>query len=215
MLSFGRLGKAAAWTRCLPSTPPAAAAAAGSHAITAARSSAAAAAAAAAAARPRASLRHSPCLDGPSFAFRCFSVSSHSSSSSNSSNSSNNSSSSSSDVVRQFSSVDLERAASGSSPHKIQNLRAAALLHEEEVFGFFVKCIQLTMPKSKAQAEGEVKLVRSFLENFSGDNIRFALQGSFVSGDHQGQQTHSYRLAAAAAAAAADAGALGGGLTGP
>ncbi|KAL8455405.1 hypothetical protein Emag_000789 [Eimeria magna] len=134
MLPFGCLGRAAALTRCLPSTPLNAAAAAvvaavglsspagaGCHAITAA---AAGAAAAAAAARPPVSRRHLPCLGSPSFAFRCFSVSSHISSSSNSNNnhSSSSSSSSSSDVVRQFSSVDLKRAASGSSPHRIMNL---------------------------------------------------------------------------------------------
>ena len=43
------------------------------------------------------------------------------------------------------------------------------------------------------QAEGELKVLRSFFENFSGDGVRFAFHGSFVSGDHQGQQTQSYR----------------------
>ncbi|OEH75695.1 aldehyde dehydrogenase family protein [Cyclospora cayetanensis] len=93
--------------------------------------------------------------------------------------------------------------------------RAAALLHDQEVFSFFVSCIQMTMPKSKAQekwsswtvtgplsclcrsvssqAEGEMRVLRAFFENFSGDNVRFCFRGSFVSGDHQGQQSQSYR----------------------
>ncbi|CDJ43534.1 aldehyde dehydrogenase, putative, partial [Eimeria tenella] len=70
---------------------------------------------------------------------------------------------------------------------------AAAALQQQQVFSFFTKCIQLTMPKSQQQAEGEVKVLRSFFENFSGDNVRFALKGHFVAGDREGQQTQSYR----------------------
>eukprot|EP00922_Rhytidocystis_sp_ex-Travisia-forbesii_P010666 GHVS01015624.1.p1 GENE.GHVS01015624.1~~GHVS01015624.1.p1 ORF type:complete len:564 (-),score=64.88 GHVS01015624.1:327-2018(-) len=71
--------------------------------------------------------------------------------------------------------------------------KAAEGLHKPEVHEFFTKCIQRTMPKSHAQAAGEVSIIRGFCENFSGDSVRFLMRGFTVSGDHAGQQSHGYR----------------------
>jgi 1-pyrroline-5-carboxylate dehydrogenase len=51
--------------------------------------------------------------------------------------------------------------------------RVAALLHDPQVLNFFVELIQRVMPKSFIQARGEVLVVRKFLENFSGDQVKF------------------------------------------
>ena len=48
----------------------------------------------------------------------------------------------------------------------------AALLHDPQVLNFFVELIQRVMPKSFIQARGEVLVVRKFLENFSGDQVK-------------------------------------------
>lgn len=50
--------------------------------------------------------------------------------------------------------------------------RMAALLHDPQVLNFFVELIQRVMPKSFIQARGEVLVVRKFLENFSGDQVK-------------------------------------------
>lgn len=71
--------------------------------------------------------------------------------------------------------------------------KAAELLHKNEVFEFFVKCIQRTMPKSYVQAAGELNVVRSFCENFSGDSVRFLVRGFSVPGDQAGQITNGMR----------------------
>eukprot|EP00388_Colpodella_angusta_P008232 GDKJ01022657.1.p1 GENE.GDKJ01022657.1~~GDKJ01022657.1.p1 ORF type:complete len:545 (+),score=103.58 GDKJ01022657.1:25-1659(+) len=73
-------------------------------------------------------------------------------------------------------------------------LKAAACLHDPDVFDFFTKIVQRVMPKSDGQAAGEVKVVRDFLENFAGDNPRFTCRGFSVSGDHTGQMSHGYRF---------------------
>ncbi|MEM1009002.1 MAG: aldehyde dehydrogenase family protein, partial [Myxococcota bacterium] len=71
--------------------------------------------------------------------------------------------------------------------------RAAAALRDPEVHAFFVRCIQRVMPKSEVQASGEVTVVRLFLENFSGDQVRFLTRGFHHPGDHEGQQSQGYR----------------------
>ncbi|KAF8821001.1 aldehyde dehydrogenase (naD) family protein [Cardiosporidium cionae] len=71
--------------------------------------------------------------------------------------------------------------------------KAASYLNDTEIFDFFVKCIQRTMPKTTAQAAGEVKIIKKFCENFSGDSVRFLVRGFSVAGDHMGQQSHGYR----------------------
>ena len=52
--------------------------------------------------------------------------------------------------------------------------RAAAELRRPEVEAHFAHLIQRTSPKSYAQAAGETRVTRKFLENFSGDQVRGA-----------------------------------------
>ena len=49
------------------------------------------------------------------------------------------------------------------------------------------------MPKSHAQAAGEVKVTADFLNNFGGDNVRFLARSFGVPGDHYGQFSHGHR----------------------
>eukprot|EP00920_Eleutheroschizon_duboscqi_P001964 GHVT01005093.1.p2 GENE.GHVT01005093.1~~GHVT01005093.1.p2 ORF type:complete len:112 (+),score=3.45 GHVT01005093.1:696-1031(+) len=46
------------------------------------------------------------------------------------------------------------------------------------------------------QAAGEVTIIRTFCENFSGDSVRFLMRGFTVAGDHPGQQSQGYRCVA-------------------
>ena len=71
--------------------------------------------------------------------------------------------------------------------------KASELLSQEDVVAHFVKLIQRFVPKSDAQAFGEVKIVRAFLANFSGDNVRFLAQAIAYPGDHEGQHPTGYR----------------------
>ena len=71
--------------------------------------------------------------------------------------------------------------------------KVAEYLSKNEIFDYFARLIMRTVPKSRSQAEGEVKLVRNFLQNFSGDQVRFLARGFSVPGDHLGQETHGYR----------------------
>mmetsp|Transcript_33130 Transcript_33130/g.76345 ORF Transcript_33130/g.76345 Transcript_33130/m.76345 type:complete len:413 (-) Transcript_33130:62-1300(-) len=49
------------------------------------------------------------------------------------------------------------------------------------------------VPKSHAQAMGEVKITAAFLKNFAGDNVRFLARSFGVPGDHYGQMSLGYR----------------------
>ena len=71
--------------------------------------------------------------------------------------------------------------------------KAAALMAEQEVADFFAKLIQRVMPKSWAQCVGEVTVTRVFLENFSGDGVRFLARGFSNPGDRTGQESRGYR----------------------
>ena len=71
--------------------------------------------------------------------------------------------------------------------------RAARGLRTEEVADFFTRCIQRVMPKSYAQARGEVDVVATFFENFSGDQVRFLARGFSNPGNHLGQRSHGFR----------------------
>lgn len=71
--------------------------------------------------------------------------------------------------------------------------RAASAMREESVTDFFARMIQRTSPKSYAQAVGEVKVTRKFLENFGGDQVRFLARSFAVAGDHTGQQSSGHR----------------------
>ncbi|EKX47052.1 hypothetical protein GUITHDRAFT_94019 [Guillardia theta CCMP2712] len=73
------------------------------------------------------------------------------------------------------------------------SLKAANMLRDPEVERFFARLIQRVSPKSYAQARGEVVVTRKFLENFSGDQVRFLARSFSVPGDHTGQQSQGYR----------------------
>jgi 1-pyrroline-5-carboxylate dehydrogenase len=74
------------------------------------------------------------------------------------------------------------------------SFKAAAALRDPAVFDFFAKLVQRTSPKSDAQAAAEVRITRQFLDNFTGDNVRFLARGFSVPGDHNGQESHGYRF---------------------
>ena len=71
--------------------------------------------------------------------------------------------------------------------------KASALMAEPEVEDFFTKLIQRVMPKSWAQCKAEVTVTRVFLENFSGDGVRFLARGFSNPGDRTGQQSNGFR----------------------
>ena len=71
--------------------------------------------------------------------------------------------------------------------------RAAACLSQPDVEDFFVRLIQRVAPKSRAQAWGELDVTRTFLKNFSGDQVRFLARSFAVPGDHDGQTSRGYR----------------------
>ena len=71
--------------------------------------------------------------------------------------------------------------------------KTAEVLHDPEVFQYFVSLIQKAVPKSHAQAAACVRVTRTFFENFSGDNVRFAAEAFQIPGDHQGQASTGYR----------------------
>lgn len=73
------------------------------------------------------------------------------------------------------------------------SFKAAALLGQPEVEHFFARLIQRVSPKSYGQAQGEVVVTRKFLENFTGDNVRFLARSFGVPGDHDGQYTNGHR----------------------
>ena len=55
--------------------------------------------------------------------------------------------------------------------------KAAQILRDEEVETFFTLLIQRVMPKTYNQCLGEVRVTRTFLENFAGDGVRFLGRG--------------------------------------
>jgi len=70
---------------------------------------------------------------------------------------------------------------------------AGAELSKPEVAEFYADCIIKCVPKSKAQALGEVKVTAAFLNNFGGDQVRFLARDFGVPGDHDGQHSIGYR----------------------
>ncbi|KAL2515971.1 Delta-1-pyrroline-5-carboxylate dehydrogenase 12A1 [Forsythia ovata] len=71
--------------------------------------------------------------------------------------------------------------------------KAGHQLSLPEVSDFFTKLIQRVAPKSYQQALGEVYVTQKFLENFSGDQVRFLARSFAVPGNHLGQQSHGFR----------------------
>ncbi|MCX6736443.1 MAG: aldehyde dehydrogenase family protein [Candidatus Parcubacteria bacterium] len=73
------------------------------------------------------------------------------------------------------------------------SFKAAMALEDSAVEGYFTRLIQSVMPKSYAQARGEVVVTKQFLKNFSGDQVRFLATGKTTPGDHFGQQPQDYQ----------------------
>lgn len=71
--------------------------------------------------------------------------------------------------------------------------RAAEMLRAEDTRDYFTRLIQRVMPKSWPQCASEVTVTRVYLENFSGDSVRFLSRGFSTPGDYQGQETRGYR----------------------
>ncbi|KAL9243217.1 hypothetical protein vseg_017130 [Gypsophila vaccaria] len=71
--------------------------------------------------------------------------------------------------------------------------KAAHMLSQPKVSEFFARLIQRVSPKSYQQAHGEVYVTQKFLENFSGDQVRFLARSFAVPGNHLGQQSHGFR----------------------
>ncbi|XP_062116450.1 probable aldehyde dehydrogenase [Humulus lupulus] len=71
--------------------------------------------------------------------------------------------------------------------------KAAHMLSLPKVSDFFTRLIQRVSPKSYQQAFGEVYVTQKFLENFSGDQVRFLAKSFGVPGNHLGQQSHGFR----------------------
>jgi 1-pyrroline-5-carboxylate dehydrogenase len=72
-------------------------------------------------------------------------------------------------------------------------LQAANTLMQPDVAEFFADAIMACVPKSKAQALGEVKVTAAFLANFAGDNVRRLAKSFGVPGDHPGQYSVGHR----------------------
>jgi 1-pyrroline-5-carboxylate dehydrogenase len=71
--------------------------------------------------------------------------------------------------------------------------KAGHALMEPDVAEYFTKAIMSCVPKSHAQAAGEVRISAQFLNNFGGDNVRQLARSFGVPGDHYGQMSVGYR----------------------
>ncbi len=66
-------------------------------------------------------------------------------------------------------------------------------MSQPDVAEFFAQSIMKCVPKSHAQALGEVKVTAAFLNNFAGDNVRRLAKSFGVPGDHYGQVSVGHR----------------------
>ncbi|CAI0549327.1 unnamed protein product [Linum tenue] len=71
--------------------------------------------------------------------------------------------------------------------------KAGHMLSLPKVSDFFARLIQRVSPKSYQQALGEVQVTQKFLENFSGDQVRFLARSFGVPGNHLGQLSTGFR----------------------
>ena len=71
--------------------------------------------------------------------------------------------------------------------------RLADFLRSDEGENYFTRLIQRVMPKDTEQCRGEVTVSATFLENFSGDQVRFLAKGQTTPGDHMGEEAIDYR----------------------
>ena len=74
------------------------------------------------------------------------------------------------------------------------SVRAAAALRDPKINHHFSRLVQRTSPKSWVEASGEVNVCAAFLENFSGDNVRYLARGFSVPGNHVGQRSNGHRF---------------------
>jgi len=70
---------------------------------------------------------------------------------------------------------------------------AAMEMRKPEVANFFAELLQRVVPKHEAQAMGEITCVRKWLDGYAGDGVRRLAQSTAQPGDHEGQETKSYR----------------------
>jgi 1-pyrroline-5-carboxylate dehydrogenase len=71
--------------------------------------------------------------------------------------------------------------------------KAADFLRSAEGEKYFTRLIQRVMPKDTAQCRGEVTTSAAFLDDFSGDQVRFLAKGQTTPGNHLGQEAIDYR----------------------
>jgi 1-pyrroline-5-carboxylate dehydrogenase len=71
---------------------------------------------------------------------------------------------------------------------------AAAAMRDPVINDYFIRLVQRTSPKSYKQAAAEVNISAAFLDNFSGDNVRYLARSFGVPGDHDGQTSNGHRF---------------------
>ena len=71
--------------------------------------------------------------------------------------------------------------------------KAADFLRSTEGETYFTRLIQRVMPKDTAQCRGEVTTACAFLDDFSGDQVRFLAKGQTTPGNRVGQEAIDYR----------------------
>ena len=71
--------------------------------------------------------------------------------------------------------------------------RLADFLRSSEGESYLTRLIQRVMPKDTEQCCNEVSVTATFLENFSGDQVRFLAKGQTTPGNHLGQEAIDYR----------------------
>ncbi|GAX24416.1 1-pyrroline-5-carboxylate dehydrogenase [Fistulifera solaris] len=71
--------------------------------------------------------------------------------------------------------------------------KAGHALMDPDIAEYFARTIMSCVPKSHAQALGEVRVSAQFLNNFGGDNVRQLARSFGVPGDHYGQMTVGHR----------------------
>jgi 1-pyrroline-5-carboxylate dehydrogenase len=76
---------------------------------------------------------------------------------------------------------------------KLSN-RAAEVMRDPVINDYFIRLVMRTSPKSYKQAAAEVNISAAFLDNFSGDNVRYLARSFGVSGDHDGQTSVGHRF---------------------
>ena len=71
--------------------------------------------------------------------------------------------------------------------------KVADFLRSSDGEKYFTRLIQRVMPKDTVQCRGEVTTVAAFLDDFSGDQVRFLAKGQTTPGNHLGQEAIDYR----------------------